>query len=101
MEMIDGGETDTKLIAVIDVDPRFSEIKTIKDLPKHLLDEIQNFFENYKNLQKKEVIINGFKDVKFAEETFKECTELYNKYKDMDKDEFIKLMRKEHPNKYK
>ena len=100
MEMIDGGETDTKLIAVIDVDPRFNHVKTLKDLPKHILDEIQNFFENYKKLQNKEVIINGFKDIKVAKTIFDECVDLYNKYKDMDKSKFIEQMKKEHPEKY-
>ncbi len=101
MEMIDGGETDTKLISVIDVDPRFNHIKTIDDLPKHMLDEIRNFFENYKKLQKKEVIIKGFQGLEFAKEVFKECTDLYNKYNDMDKEKFIAKMKKEHPDKYK
>ena len=53
MKMIDGGETDTKLLAVIDVDPRYKHINTFKDIPLHWLAEVQDFFENYKNLQNK------------------------------------------------
>ena len=100
MGMIDGGETDTKLIGVIDCDPRFNGIKTIQDLPEHMFKEIQNFFETYKLLQNKEVIITGFKDAKWAIKEYHECVDLMNKYKDMDKDDFIKLMKKEHPEKY-
>ncbi len=60
VKMIDGGETDTKIIAVIDVDPRYKHIESMDDVPRHLLDEVKDFFENYKNLQKKEVRIEGF-----------------------------------------
>ncbi|NQX84025.1 MAG: inorganic diphosphatase [Mycoplasmataceae bacterium] len=101
MEMIDGGETDTKLISVFNGDPRLDYIKTIKDVPQHLLDEIANFFKNYKNLQKKEVIVKGFLGKKEAESVIKECEDLYTKYFDkMSKEEFLKNMKKEHPEKY-
>ena len=53
MEMIDGGETDTKLITVIGCDPRYKHINKLEDLSKHTLLEIRDFFENYKNLQDK------------------------------------------------
>ena len=60
MEMIDSGEVDNKIIAVPTKDPRFSDIKSIDDLPSHSLKEIQNFFETYKLLQNKTVEIKGF-----------------------------------------
>jgi inorganic pyrophosphatase len=63
MEMIDGGETDTKLIGVIDCDPRYSHIKTMKDLNNHILLEIKDFFQTYKNLQNKKVEVKEFKDL--------------------------------------
>jgi inorganic pyrophosphatase len=63
MEMIDDGETDTKLIGVIAVDPRFSDKSSLKDLPEHTLKEIKNFFETYKLLQNKTVVVKGFRDV--------------------------------------
>lgn len=100
MEMIDGGETDTKLIGVIDVDPRFKNYKTLNDIPKHLLSEIESFFKTYKLLQKKEVLIKGFKDQKFASAILKECQELFNNYKNTPKANFIKEMKKKYPNKY-
>lgn len=101
MEMIDGGEVDTKLICVIDCDPRYDEINTLKDLPQHTLLEIKDFFENYKNLQKKEVEIQGFKNKEWAVEEYKQCVELMNKYGKMKKSEFILEMKRIHPNKYK
>ncbi len=101
MEMIDGGETDTKLIGVIDCDPRYSHINSIDDLNQHLLLEMKDFFETYKNLQKKKVEIKGFQKKDWAEKEYKECCELMNKYGSMDKKEFIAKMQKEHPEKYK
>ncbi len=101
MKMIDGGETDTKIISVIDVDPRYEHVKTIKDLGEHRLNEIKDFFVNYKNLQKKEVEVSGFEDLEYALQELKETRELFEKYSNLDKDEFIKKMMKEHPEKYK
>ncbi len=101
MKMIDGGETDTKLIGVIDVDPRFDHIKTLDDVNENVLNEISDFFENYKNLQKKTVEINGFEDLKYAIKELEETRELFNKYKDFSKEEFIKKMKTSHPEKYK
>jgi len=62
MGMIDDGETDTKLIGVIDCDPRYNQYKTLTDLPQHLLSEIKDFFETYKRLQNKNVKVTGFKE---------------------------------------
>ncbi len=41
------------------------------------------------------------KVVEYAENEYNETVELFKKYKDMDKSEFVKLMMKEHPEKYK
>lgn len=100
VKMIDGGETDTKLIAVIDVDPRYTSVKTLEDVEEHRLKEVVDFFENYKNLQNKEVKINGIEGLEYALEELKETRELFNKYGSMDKDEFIEKMKQEHPDKY-
>jgi len=100
MEMIDGGETDTKLIGVIDVDPRYNHIKTINDVPSHSLLVIKDFFETYKNLQKKEVIIRGFRDLDWAISEYEQCCQLMNKYGTLSKEEFLIKMKKENPDKY-
>lgn len=101
MEMIDDGETDTKLIGVIDCDPRYTHIKSLKDLNQHLLAEIKDFFENYKNLQHKKVIVRGFQDQAWAVKEYKECCALMKKYGKMPKAAFINKMKKAHPNKYR
>ncbi len=100
MEMIDGGETDTKLIGVIDCDPRYNQMQKLSDVPEHLLLEIKDFFQTYKNLQKKKVVIKGFQDEKWAQKEYAECVQLMKQYGTMDKDKFIAKMKKDHPEKY-
>lgn len=100
MEMIDGGETDTKLIGIIDCDPRYDHIQKYEDIPNHQLKEIQDFFETYKNLQNKKVIIKGFKNTEWAIKEYNECVSLMDKYGSLDKKEFVQKMMKEYPNKY-
>lgn len=101
MSMVDGGETDTKLIAVIDCDPRFANYQDLKDLPPHLLQEIQDFFLIYKNLQNKTVEVTGFHGLEFARQEILECQKLFQEYAHLPKDEFIVKMRQLHPEKYK
>ena len=55
IRMIDGDEKDDKIVAVYDKDPRYSEFKDINDMPKHVIKELVNFFERYKELQGKQV----------------------------------------------
>ncbi|MDJ1175419.1 inorganic diphosphatase [Roseofilum capinflatum] len=63
LEMIDGGDRDEKILCVPDKDPRYSSVKSLKDVAPHKLDEIGEFFKTYKNLEKKAVEILGWKDV--------------------------------------
>mmetsp|Transcript_2366 Transcript_2366/g.5635 ORF Transcript_2366/g.5635 Transcript_2366/m.5635 type:complete len:622 (+) Transcript_2366:76-1941(+) len=54
MEMTDEKGGDNKIIAVVDKDPRNSQVHDlITDLPAHSRNVITNFFSIYKNLEKK------------------------------------------------
>ncbi|BBL45642.1 inorganic pyrophosphatase [Nanobdella aerobiophila] len=68
--------TDRKIIAVpIDkIDPRFSGIKDIKDLPEAILNQIKHFYEHYKELEPgKYVKIKEFKGKLEAEKVITEA----------------------------
>ncbi len=79
MEMIDGGESDFKVIAVPRDDKRWDETQDIDDLNAHQLAEIQHFFETYKALNGKntEVVIHGFKGKSDAQAAVVKSIELY------------------------
>lgn len=52
MEMVDSDELDTKVLAVPVSDPRFDDIHSIEDLPKHTLKDLTDFFENMQKYKK-------------------------------------------------
>jgi inorganic pyrophosphatase len=73
LEMIDGGDRDEKILCVPDNDPRFAQVKSLKDVAPHRLDEIAEFFKTYKNLQKKAVQILGWQDIDKVQALVDEC----------------------------
>jgi inorganic pyrophosphatase len=48
--MIDGGEADDKIIAVMKGDQAYGDIKDISELPKMVVDRVQHFFLTYKDM---------------------------------------------------
>lgn len=46
--MVDHGEADDKIIAVLDKDPVWSEARDLKDLPPALIDRLRHYFLTYK-----------------------------------------------------
>lgn len=73
LEMVDGGQTDYKLISVVDCDPRYDNVRHLSDLPDFELEEIRNFFENYKVLQGVEVQVGAYHGKKEAMKVIEEC----------------------------
>jgi inorganic pyrophosphatase len=82
MKMRDQGEADDKIIAVHANDPEFSHYNSIHELPPHRLKEVQRFFEDYKTLEKKAVVIDGFLDRDIALNVILEAFELYRVNRD-------------------
>lgn len=72
LSVIDNGQHDEKIIAVVDKDPRFNHIQEIDDI-NHLKDEIKDFFQNYKTLQNIKVETKDFHDKNSAIELIEEC----------------------------
>lgn len=85
LEMEDEAGIDTKIIAVPDtkIDPRFSNIENVNDLPEHTKKEIKEFFENYKNLEPgKWVKLKDFKSKEEAEKMIEEAQKRYKEKSD-------------------
>lgn len=81
MPMVDGGESDAKVIAVPTDDPRFSDVKDLKDVNAHTLKEIAHFFATYKQIQKKEVQVGEFEGKEAAQAAFARACQLYTEKK--------------------
>lgn len=77
MDMIDGGDSDAKVIAVPTDDPRWADVQDLADLNKHTLREIEHFYSTYKKLQDKEVEVRGFAGKAEAEAAFERACQLY------------------------
>jgi inorganic pyrophosphatase len=60
MEMIDNGDKDEKIIAVAAEDMSVSHMNNIEDLPEAYKQELKHFFQEYKTLSKKQVIVDEF-----------------------------------------
>lgn len=78
LEIIDENESDDKIIAVHQTDPRFSEWNSINDMPKHYLTELKHFFETYKELQGKKVEVFKILGVDEAYKAIEKGMKLYS-----------------------
>lgn len=77
MRMSDDGKEDDKIIAVHINDPAFSDYTSIDQLPKHTIRELRRFFEDYKVLEHKEVIVDEFAGPEQAVEVVRTALALY------------------------
>ncbi len=62
LHMLDRGVPDEKILAVPEHDPLQAEFTELGDVPKHLLAQIQHFFQTYKDLEGKRVEAHGWED---------------------------------------
>lgn len=77
LKVIDNGYEDYKLISVVAVDPRYNDVNSLEDLSNFTLDEIKDFFKNYKTLQNIDVEVYDYHDKEEAIKLIEECKERY------------------------
>lgn len=81
MEMIDEDEVDIKIISVAQNDMSVNYINELSELPPHTLVELRRFFEDYKKLEHKNVIVEEFIDRQKAYEVINDSIRLYSEMK--------------------
>lgn len=80
LNVIDTGEPDPKILGVQAKNPRFTNIKDLKDVETfnpHLLKEIVHFLEHYKELEGKKVETKGWADATAAKAEIRKADAAY------------------------
>ena len=69
---------DEKILSVPVADPMWRNVRELEEVPSHLLREIEHFFSIYKDLEEKEVRVEGWDDRRAAEEVVRSARERYS-----------------------
>lgn len=77
MRMIDRDQADDKIIAVALQDASVSHINSVDELPDYFRVELKHFFENYKTLENKKVIVDEFDSKERAMEVIRKSIDFY------------------------
>ncbi|MBI1190479.1 MAG: inorganic diphosphatase [Tepidisphaera sp.] len=79
MTMVDHGSPDHKIIAVLMQDPIYSEFQKASDFPKHIFKMLRRFFQDYKQLEGKEVEVDEIMPAEAAHSVIEDCMDRYFK----------------------
>lgn len=80
MEMVDNMEKDEKIIAVAKNDISVNHMDDLKDLPPHTTVQLQRFFEDYKKLEHKNVVVEKIVGKVEAFKVVRDSIERYHKH---------------------
>lgn len=75
---------DAKILCVPVSDPIWNKIFSLEEINPHLKNEIEHFFQVYKDLEKKKVGIEGWGNKSEALELISQAQERYNKNKEKE-----------------
>jgi inorganic pyrophosphatase len=79
MTMLDSGVVDDKVIAVATNDPEFNSYREAAELPPHRVLVLRRFFQDYKQLEGKEVQVEDIKPAKAAAKVIEQSLARYQK----------------------
>ena len=82
MKMRDDKGEDDKLIAVHADDPNYADYSDVSELPPHRLRELQRFFQDYKALENKKVLVEAPQGRSEALRVLRDAIDLYDREKD-------------------
>jgi inorganic pyrophosphatase len=77
LPMVDEGENDENIICVPIDDPQYMGFSSVNEFSEHRLNEIKQFFKEYKNLEDKEVEVGDIKGIEEAKEYVQRAVDLY------------------------
>jgi inorganic pyrophosphatase len=76
-KMRDEKGPDAKILCIPPGDPLWNHIKSLDDVPPHLLKEIEHFFKVYKELEQKKTGVEGWDGLEAALATIKDAQERF------------------------
>jgi inorganic pyrophosphatase len=79
LHMIDAGQQDDKIIGVATHDHSVNAIQSLEELPQDLIETIKDFFQTYKKLEEKQVIVDRFLNKTEAYILIEQSIDLYKK----------------------
>ena len=87
MTMIDAGKKDHKIIAIATEDPEFNTYREASEMPPHRLIMLRRFFQDYKQLEGKEVEVD---EIRPAGEAYPIINDALRRYSQQRRKGFIK-----------
>ena len=81
MKMRDDKGEDDKIIAVHVDDPEYADYSDVSEMPSHRMRELKRFFEDYKGLEHKKVLVSEPQGRRAALEVLRAAIRLYQREK--------------------
>jgi inorganic pyrophosphatase len=78
MTMVDHGQADHKIVAVMMQDPIYSEFAKASDFPRHIFKMLHRFFADYKQLEGKEVAVEEIMPAEAADAIIEDSLARYS-----------------------